>query len=173
MAPGTVFEDLPKENKKMIANDLQETICAWQTYLSAVPTWQQLIIGQAKECGCGLVYSIPNPIDRANESFAIADMSNLAFSEPHYHPEIEIYFILQGSGLVVVGKEEHEVKKGSIVIIPSNIAHFTIPEKDLVMAVVNTPPFNEEHYYPLAEDNNEIIFNKNHFDRLCKDALNK
>jgi len=122
---------------------MNEIIIAWQIYLNGIDSWQNLVIGiKPKQTGCGLVYELPNPIPRENESFAIADMSNLTFAEPHYHPETEIYFILQGSGLIVIGGQEQRVQKGSIVIIPSNIAHFTIPEKDLVLAVVNTPPFN-------------------------------
>lgn len=93
-------------------------------------------------------------------------MSNLGFAEPHNHPETEIYFILHGSGLVVVGGQEQHVQKGSVVIIPSNIAHFTIPEKDLVMAVINTPPFKPENYYPLTQENSAVKFDKAQFERL-------
>ena len=114
-----------------------------------------------------MVYELANPLSRTTESFAIADMSNLAFAEPHYHPETEIYFILQGSGLVVVGGQEQQVQKGSVVVIPSNIAHFTIPEKDLVMAV-NTPPFNAADYYLLAQDNAAVKFDKTQFERLIE-----
>ncbi|GMU19801.1 MAG: hypothetical protein AMXMBFR12_09920 [Candidatus Babeliales bacterium] len=145
----------------------QKIVQKWHNFLSSISDWQILIKDiQPQKCGCGLVYEIPNPISAANESFAIADMRNLAFSEPHYHPETEIYFILQGSGLVVVGGQEIAVQKGSVVIIASNIAHFTIPEKDLVMAVVNTPSFKPENYYPLNTHNPAVKFDKQQFDRL-------
>lgn len=148
---------------------MNEIIIAWQIYLNTVSDWKNLVNGiDPKITGCGLVYELSNPIYRPNESFAIADMSNLAFSEPHYHPETEIYFILQGRGLVVVGRQEIEVQKGSIVVIPSNIAHFTIPEKDLVMAVVNTPPFDINHYYPLAESNTVVKFDRKQLDKFIK-----
>ena len=85
----------------------QKIVKKWHNFLSSISDWQLLITNiQPNECGCGLVYEIPNPIPAENESFAIADMRNLAFAEPHYHPETEIYFILQGSGLVVVGGQE-------------------------------------------------------------------
>lgn len=146
---------------------MNEIIIAWQIYLNTISNWKNLVNGiDPKITGCGLVYELANPIYRANESFAIADMSNLAFSEPHYHPETEIYFILQGRGLVVVGGQEQQVQKGSVVIIPSNIAHFTIPEKDLVMAIVNTPPFNAANYYPLSDENLAVKFDKAQFERL-------
>lgn len=146
---------------------MHEIVKKWNNFLHSIRDWQVLTKNiEPKECGCGLVYEIPNPIPAENESFAIADMSNLAFSEPHYHLETEIYFILQGSGLVVVGGQEIAVQKGSVVIIASNIAHFTIPEKDLVMAVVNTPPFNVDHYYALSGHNLAVKFDKQQFDRL-------
>ena len=148
----------------------QKTVKKWHNFLSSISDWQLLIKNmQPNECGCGLVYEIPNPIPAENESFAIADMRNLAFAEPHYHPETEIYFILQGSGLVVVGGQEIAVQKGSVVIIPSNVAHFTIPEKDLVMAVVNTPPFNAANYHPLTQENAMVKFDRKQFDRLAID----
>lgn len=70
-------------------------------------------------------------------------MRGMQLAAPHYHiDETEIYIILQGSGLVVVGNKEHRVEKGSVVITLPNTVHFTVPEKDLVMAVINTPPFD-------------------------------
>jgi mannose-6-phosphate isomerase-like protein (cupin superfamily) len=144
-----------------------EVVLAWHNYLHTVKDWQQLIEGiSPREDKCGLIYEIPNPIDRPNESFAIADMRNLAFCQPHYHPETEIYFIVQGSGIVVIGPKEHYVQKGSVLVIPPNIAHFTIPKKDLIMAIVNTPPFNVDNYYPLYESNMTVKFDKQQFDRL-------
>jgi mannose-6-phosphate isomerase-like protein (cupin superfamily) len=154
-----------------IAQDiqLQKIVTKWQNYINSIDDWQSIIKNiQHRKCACGLVYEISHPLLAENESFAIVDMRNLAFCEPHYHPETEIYFIVQGTGLVVVGGQEHHVQKGSVIEIPSNIAHFTIPEKDLVMAVVNTPPFNPDHYYPLSESNAAAKFDKQQFDRLMK-----
>lgn len=146
---------------------MHEIALAWQSYFHTQENWQHLIKDiTPRECPCGLIYELPNPIDRDNESFAIADMRNILFCEPHYHPEIEIYFIVQGSGLVVVGGQEYQAQKDSVVIIPPNIAHFTIPEKDLVMAIVNTPPFNAANYHPLSESNTAVQFDKQQFERL-------
>jgi cupin superfamily acireductone dioxygenase involved in methionine salvage len=134
-----------------------------------VSNWQSLIQSIApKECGCGLVYELPHPLNRIDESFAIADMRNLKFSEPHYHCETEIYIILQGEGLMVVGEKEQFVKKDSVIMIPSNIAHFMIPKKDLVLAVINIPAFNPVNYMPLTEENLAVKFNKAQFDRLIQ-----
>lgn len=149
----------------------QEIISAWQTYLDTVEDWQELVEGVgSKPTGCGPVYELAKPIDRPNEDFAIADMRELEVAEPHYHPEgvTEIYFCLQGIGLVVVGGEERRVEKGSVVVMPENTAHFTIPENDLVFAVVSTPPFDPESYIAIdsAISNPELAFDAEQFTRL-------
>lgn len=154
------MKQVPKINK---------IIQKWQQYLQTIEDWKNLITHIVpKECGCGLVYELPDISDSKNESFAIADMSNLRISEPHYHPELEIYFILQGTGLVVVGNTEYSVQKKSIVVIDPNIAHYTVPEKNLVMAVVNMPPFNPQNYMPLMDDNAQVQFSKKQFDLYAK-----
>jgi mannose-6-phosphate isomerase-like protein (cupin superfamily) len=155
----------PVSSHTIPPNILNEIITAWQEYIRTI-NWPGAIKHvKPKVTGCGLVYCLANPFERRlNESFAIADMSNLRFSEPHYHPEeTEIYFILQGEGLVVVGEREELVRAGSIVVIPPNTAHFTIPHNSLVLAVVNTPPFRAEHYIPLIEENKQVKFNKAQF----------
>ena len=69
---------------------LHETIRKWDSFLHSLRDWDVLIKDvQSKQTGCGLVYDIPTPIPAKHESFAIADMRTLAFSEPHYHPEYE------------------------------------------------------------------------------------
>jgi mannose-6-phosphate isomerase-like protein (cupin superfamily) len=149
--------------------DIKEVISAWEKYLVTVTDWQSLTKNvDAKPSGCGPIYELPNPIDRPHEDFAIADMRDLQATEPHYHEEVEIYFILQGEGLIIVGGKEQKVGKGSVIVMPSNIAHFTIPKKDLVIAVVNTPPFNASHYFPLRESNEAVKFDKDQFDRLTQ-----
>lgn len=146
-----------------------QLIQKWQQYLQTIEDWKNLITNIVpKECGCGLVYELPHIPTCSNESFAIADMSNLRISEPHYHPELEIYFILQGTGLVLVGNTEYSVQKNSIVVIAPNIAHYTVPEKNLVMAVVNMPPFNAQNYVPLMDDNTQVQFSKKQFDLHAK-----
>lgn len=119
-----------------------------------------------KQTGCGLVYDLPNPIERSSESFAIADMRKLKVTEPHYHAngEIEIYIVLQGYGSVVIGYKTQQLKKDSVVIIPTNTGHFTLPTKDLVLAVINTPPFNVKNYIALEETNAKVCFDKDQFE---------
>lgn len=150
--------------------DIQELVSAWQQFLLQHP-WQELIKNRTPlRVGCGAVYELPNFLNRPNEDFAIVDMGAILYAEPHYHPEndYEIYFILQGTAIVVVGKVEHYVKAGEVVVIPPSKAHFTIPDAEYVIACVNTPPYNPEHYIKLAESNAVFEFDKEQFDRLLE-----
>ncbi|MBI4163002.1 MAG: AraC family ligand binding domain-containing protein [Candidatus Aenigmarchaeota archaeon] len=151
--------------------NIQTILDAWKPYLDAVQDWSKLVEDVTpKQTGCGPVYELPNPINRPNESFAIADMRNLRVSEPHYHTnkEIEVYYVLQGSGLVVVGYEEYKVQRHSVIIILPDTAHFTIPTKHLVLAVINAPPFKPENYVVITEGLPDVSFDYEQFVRLTR-----
>jgi mannose-6-phosphate isomerase-like protein (cupin superfamily) len=129
--------------------EIQEVVVAWKGYLATIGNWQTLITNvEPKVGGCGLVYELPNSINRPNESFAIADMRQLELSEPHKHSngEVEIYVVLQGSGRITVGAELQELAPGTVIVTPTETVHIVRPGKDLVLAVVNTPPFNADNY---------------------------
>lgn len=135
--------------------DIKEVESAWASYISSIEDWEKLVEGiEPKVGGCGLVYEVPNPIDRPGEGFAIADMRELGISEPHKHinGEVEIYFVLQGVGKIAVGSEVRPLNPGDMVTTPSGIFHITAPNKDLVLAVVNTPPFNIDNYVVMDEN---------------------
>lgn len=139
--------------------DMSEVVGAWKAYLDTAPDWRELVEGiEPKNGGCGLVYELPNPIDRPGESFAIADMSGLDISEPHYHAngETEIYIVLQGMGRIAVGTEFHDLAIGLTIITPPNTIHCTKPADDLVLAVINTPPFEMDNYITLSETDEAV-----------------
>lgn len=147
----------------------EEVIAAWQEYLDTISDWRQLVRDiDPKKGGCGWVYELPNPIERPNESFAIADMRDLEISEPHYHTngETEIYFVIQGLGKMVVGGAERDVATGSIVVTAPETAHFTVPHADLVLAVINTPPFRAENYVVVTDTLPIVGFDRGQYDRL-------
>lgn len=149
--------------------EMRAVLHAWTMYLKTVKDWQALVAGvEAKQTGCGPVYELPNPIDRPNESFAIADMRQLKIAEPHYHAggETEIYVVLQGSGTVVTGGKEERVVPGMVVVAPPDTTHFTIPEKDLVLAVINTPPFRAENVVVVHQTDRRVGFDAAQFKRL-------
>ncbi len=137
---------------------LTNIIFAWQLFFNT-NTWQDLIAHKTpKVSGCGLVYELGNPLARINEDCAIVDMRNIYYSEPHYHPEAEIYYILQGSGILVIGKNENNITRGDVLFISPNTAHFMAHADDLIIGVVNTPPFNPHTYVPLYESNEDVNF---------------
>jgi mannose-6-phosphate isomerase-like protein (cupin superfamily) len=146
---------------------IEAVVMAWRSYL-ATADWQEMVKGTpGQPNGCGVIYEINNPLSRAGESIAIADMRKLPVAEPHYHPApaVEIYFALEGSGKVVVGGKEQRLDAGSFLVIPPDTAHFTIPY-GLVLAVVNTPPFKTESYVTLSESDPRVGFDKTQFEEL-------
>lgn len=159
-----MYNEIPHD-KRVCVNEI---VNAWQNFLKS-KNWKELIAGVTpKHIGCGIIYELPNFLNRAHESFAIADMREILFSEPHYHPheDIEIYFVLQGTAHIVVGKNESFVSQGDVIIIPPNTAHFTIPDNEFVIAAVNTPPFKPEHYIVITETNPLVDFDQEQFIRL-------
>jgi quercetin dioxygenase-like cupin family protein len=42
---------------------------------------------------------------------------------PHHHAPSEIYFVIQGKGVVTLGQDEHTVHAGDAVFIPGNVRH--------------------------------------------------
>lgn len=140
-------------------SNTEEVVEVWSGYLATLGNWQTLVEGvKPKQTGCGPVYELPNPIDRPNESFAIADMRQLELSEPHKHinGETEIYFVLQGDGKIAVGSEIYDLSPGASIVTPPDTVHITRPGKDLVLAIVNTPPFNAENYITVNANDAEI-----------------
>lgn len=127
--------------------EIEELISVWQTYIAMMNSWQEMVKNTTpKQTHCGPIYEPASPLDRPNESFAISDMRDVSVAEPHYHTgEIEIYFVLSGSGLTVVGGEELQIKEGDVIVTPPETAHFTIPKENLVMIVINTPPFDPKN----------------------------
>lgn len=80
-------------------------------------------------------------------------MREVKVADPHYHTnnETEIYFVISGSGLMVVGGEELSIKSGDVVVTSPKTAHFTIPKENLAMVVINTPPFSPENNIRVSE----------------------
>lgn len=145
-----------------------ELITFWSLYFAQCNLQEIMRTHTPITTGCGIVYELPNVLNRAQESCAIVDMRNIAWTEPHYHVETEIYFVLQGNGLIVINGHEQALTTGDVIVVQSNKAHFVIPSADLIIGVINTPPFNAEHYIPLTESNSAVGFDRNQFDALTQ-----
>ncbi|MBN1200792.1 MAG: cupin domain-containing protein [Anaerolineae bacterium] len=76
----------------------------------------------------------------------------------HQHPEIQVYVILQGGGLMTVGGETRQVHTGDLIYIPSNAKHGIENNTDSVLAYLSaaTPAadlrkvYDQEHLTPDA-----------------------
>ncbi len=149
--------------------EIQELIAAWQQFFNSKNSWQEFI----QDCRPitspnGMIYELPNFLNRDNESFAVVDMRKIAFAEPHYHPDLEIYFVLQGTADVFVGGNKQAASAGDVVIIPPYKAHFTIPDKNFIIGCVNTPPYRPESYLVLTESNLSVGFDRHQFTLLTQ-----
>jgi mannose-6-phosphate isomerase-like protein (cupin superfamily) len=150
-------------------HEVDEVVAAWTAYTDTIQDWKSLVEGiEPKQTDCGPVYDVPNPIDRPNDSFAIADMRNLEITGPHYHTngETEIYIVLTGLGRLFVGYDETELKPGVVSVTPLDTTHFTIPTENLVLAVVNTPPFNPDNAVSVTETDTEHKFDAKQYGEL-------
>ncbi len=153
--------------------EIQALVDAWRPYLDGIEDWQTLVEGvEPKATGCGPVHELDNPLGRSDESFAVADMRGVKFAQPHYHAngEVEVYLVLHGLGQVVVGSEVLQVEKGSVVVTPSGTTHYALPdpEQGLVLAVVNTPPFNPTNNIDVTETDPAHNYDHELFGRLTK-----
>jgi mannose-6-phosphate isomerase-like protein (cupin superfamily) len=152
----------------------QDIISTWQEYINTISDWKKLVEGvESKPTVCGPVYEPPSPLPKRTETFAIADMRNVDVAHPHYHKngETEIYFVIQGTGLTIVGGEEKSIEKGTVVVTPPGTAHFTLPERDLVMVVINTPNFNPENNTEIFETDLSVKFDKDQYERLKRSRI--
>jgi mannose-6-phosphate isomerase-like protein (cupin superfamily) len=149
---------------------IEELIAAWQEYTATMDDWQTIVEDVTpKATYCGPVYEPTSPLNRPDESFAIADMRELKVAEPHYHTggEVETYFVISGNGLTVVGGEEMQIKVGDIIVTPSETVHFTIPKEDLVMIVINTPPFNPNNNVHVDGTKPAVKYDHEQYKRLA------
>lgn len=149
--------------------EIEELITAWQTYITTMDDWKKVVKNTIpKQTYCGPIYEPTSPLNRLNESFAISDMCDVKVAEPHYHTgEAEIYFVVSGSGLTVVGGEELQIQAGDVVVTPPETAHFTIPKENLVMIVINTPPFNPDNNIHVDESRPEVKYDHEQFMRFA------
>jgi mannose-6-phosphate isomerase-like protein (cupin superfamily) len=154
--------------------EIDEVIGAWADYIVGIDEWQELVeTVEPKQSGSGPIYELPNPVEgRPDEDFRIADMRELAVTEPHYHPDgmTEFYFVLHGFGACYVGGQKFAMTPRQVVVMPPRTAHFTLPMRELVLAVVTTPPFTPENYIPLTDTDPAVQFDKAQFDYLTQPA---
>ena len=72
-------------------------------------------------------------------------------ARPHYHKiATELYYVLEGSGTVIVDGTEHEVRKGSLVHIPPGLTHAA--RGRMKVLVVGVPDISGEDFFEAGGD---------------------
>lgn len=67
-------------------------------------------------------------------------------AKPHFHKRsTELYYVLEGSGSVVLDSVEHAVSKGSLVHIPPGVVHGAIGRMRVL--VVGIPDIADDDYF--------------------------
>lgn len=159
-------------NAETNADEATEVVDAWARFLAEQGgDWETLVAESApKSSGCGVVYELGKHMDRTGEDLAIADMRALDVSEPHFHTggETEIYFVLQGTGAVVMANEVYEVGPQDVLVTPPEVAHYVIPHDSLVLGVVNSPPFEAANYVALSTSNASVGYDADLYALLSK-----
>jgi len=133
---------------------LQELINAWQTFYKENDYHSLMAQSTGFAESCGIIHDLKDAAifrTRQHETACIADITKvIGATEPHFHrKQVEVYFILQGTGSVVVGKQEFPIKTGDIVYIPKLTGHYTVPTTDLILGVVNIPCFDKNDLFDL------------------------
>ena len=52
--------------------------------------------------------------------------SGSSMSDVHYHPNHELYYMLEGKGKYFIGNSTYEIAPGDLIVIPSRVIHRTI-----------------------------------------------
>jgi mannose-6-phosphate isomerase-like protein (cupin superfamily) len=74
---------------------------------------------------------------------------------PHNHPEVQVYVIVAGSGRMLVGEEQKEVRAGELIYVPSGFIHGieNIGDTTLTYISAATPAFD----YTEAYDRGQLV----------------
>lgn len=69
----------------------------------------------------------------------------------HYHKRsTELYYVLDGEGIVLLDGQEHEVRKGSLVHIPPGVVHGA--KGRMRVLVVGVPDIADDDYFEVAAE---------------------
>ncbi|UCF96716.1 MAG: cupin domain-containing protein [Spirochaetaceae bacterium] len=98
------------------------------------------------ECPCGQArraFLVPG-----NSAASIHLVDIKIDPEVHYHEQhTEIYYVLEGEGLIELDGEKSPVKPGTAILIPPGVRHRTLGRIRLLNVPI--PPFDpaDEHFY--------------------------
>lgn len=103
---------------------------------------------------CGELRVLSTIVDFELASLAVATIYNPSI--PHYHTSItEFYFVWDGTGRIIVGREHYEIATGTMIIIPPNRVHYTIPRKVMKVLAFSVPAWFKEDQI-IIENEDEV-----------------
>jgi mannose-6-phosphate isomerase-like protein (cupin superfamily) len=101
-------------------------------------------------CGTAIEMINSDTAGATKVSFAKLIINPGKASQRHYHKETEeIYFILAGSGRVIIDEESFDVRPGHAILLPIGVHHqiFNTGNQDLVFVCADAPVFDPEDVY--------------------------
>ena len=101
---------------------------------------------------CGELRIFSSAEDFTEANVVIAEMRGPTI--PHYHRvATEFYFVVSGQGRVIVASQVLEVKQKSLVVIPPNHTHLTIPKNRMEVLAFSVPAWQESDQIVLNAEN--------------------
>jgi quercetin dioxygenase-like cupin family protein len=95
---------------------------------------------------CGWRDRLISREDTAEQPAAWAHAVDIDGAKLHFHRRsTELYYVLSGSGVVLLNGVEHEVRPGSIVHIPPGVVHGALGRMRVL--VVGIPDIAEDDYF--------------------------
>jgi mannose-6-phosphate isomerase-like protein (cupin superfamily) len=97
-------------------------------------------------CPCGFSTRIVTALDGLGASFHITEIRD---SVKHYHAHTnEIYYILEGSGLIELDRETYCIQAGQVITIPAGVRHRLKADEVVKTIVIAIPAFDptDEHF---------------------------
>lgn len=101
-------------------------------------------------CGTAIELINRRTSDPKNVSFALVQLEPGAESQAHHHLETEeIYFILEGQGVVIVDSVELKIQPGHAVLLPIKSIHRIKNTGSTVLKIAcsDSPPFDPIDVY--------------------------
>ncbi len=118
---------------------------------------------------CGSIFPIPFIRE---VGFSQAMVETTRPSTPHYHKVgFETYYIVSGTGRVMVGDVIFEVGPDCFIQIEPMTAHCILPYEGMLIFVTNSPPWAEDDQFVLSETNADVRYDEEFERRALEDLL--
>lgn len=105
---------------------------------------------------CGWVKELIKPTNSDLRRFdlALIAVEPRKASTPHLHRATEeVYYVLDGEGLVRIDGDEHRLRRGHAVYIPAGHRHQVVNtgQSTFTLLTVNAPPYDEADVHEIEE----------------------